>query len=205
MFAKEFESVYLSQTEVAILNEKIQALGFQPDIVVASNEPKKKKLLLEFGSSKTKKSEDTEVEANLIPEAYKEDSSKHEINFSEKKLNAMLANNTDLAKRVAIDLTNDIASAKMIIPMDRDIPIIGGKSLRVNTGLSLSFANDNPVVVLKGVSIMSVPIPNVWLGNLKNVDLVQEFGLAGGFWETFAVGVENIKVHDGMLQIKLKE
>lgn len=205
VFAKEFEPVYLSKTEVAILNEKIQVLGFQPDIVVASNEPKKKKLLPGFGSSKTEKSEETGDEANLIPEAYKEDSSKREINFSEKELNAMLANNTDLAKRVAIDLANDLASAKMIIHMDPDIPFIGGKSLRVNAGLGLSFANDRPVVALKGVSIMGVPIPNVWLGNLKNVDLVQEFGLAEGFWETFAAGVEYINVQDGILQIKLKE
>ena len=110
-----------------------------------------------------------------------------------------------MAKRVAIDLANDLASAKMIIPMDPDFPIIGGKTLRVNTGLGLSFANDRPVVILKGVSIMGVPIPNAWLGNLKNVDLVQEFGLESGFWKTFAAGVEYINVQDGMLQIKLKE
>jgi hypothetical protein len=205
VFTKEFEPVHLSQTEAAVLNEKIQALGFQPDTTVVSNEPKKKKWLWGSGTSKTEKSVASEVEPDLIPEAYKEDSSKREINFSEKELNAMLANNTDMAKRVAIDLANDLASAKMIIPMDPDFPIIGGKTLRVNTGLGLSFANDRPVVILKGVSIMGVPIPNAWLGNLKNVDLVQAFGLAGGFWETFAAGVEYINVQDGMLQIKLKE
>ena len=85
VFAKEFEPVYLLQTEVAVLNEKIQALGFQPDTIVASNEPKKKKWLWGSGASKIEKSEAPDVEPNLIPEAYKEDSSKCEINFSEKK------------------------------------------------------------------------------------------------------------------------
>lgn len=203
VFAKEFKPVHLSQNETVVLNEKLQALGFQPDTTIASNESAGAQ-----GKNKGiqgKNHEEPEPEPDLIPEPYKEDASKREINFSEKELNAMLANNTDMAKRVAIDLANDLASAKMIIPMDPDFPIIGGKTLRVNTGLGLSFANDRPVVILKGVSIMGVPIPNAWLGNLKNVDLVQEFGLESGFWKTFAAGVEYINVQDGMLQIKLKE
>ncbi|MFK7815784.1 MAG: arginine N-succinyltransferase [Gammaproteobacteria bacterium] len=203
VFAKEFKPIHLSQTETVVLNEKLQALGFQPDITDASDESKKKKSLW---GSRDKKEEDTKAhESVLSPEAYSEDASKREINFSEKELNAMLAKNTDMANRVAIDLANDLASAKMLIPMDSDFPFIGGKTLRVNTGLGLSFTNDRPVVILKGVSIMGVPIPNAWLGNLKNVDLVQEFGLESGFWKAFAAGVDYINVKDGMLQIKLKE
>lgn len=205
VFAKEFKPIHLSQTETVVLNEKLQALGFQPDTSVADNEPKKKKSLWGSRDQKEDDIKEQEGESTLTPESYKEDASKREINFSEKELNAMLAKNTDMAKRVAIDLASDLASAKMIIPMDPDFPFIGGKTLRVNTGLGLSFANDRPVVILKGVSIMGVPIPNAWLGNLKNVDLVQEFGLESGFWKTFAAGVEYINVEDGMLQIKLKE
>ena len=205
VFAKEFKPVHLSQSETVVLNEKLQALGFQPDTTVASNEPKKKKGGWNFGKKKDSDEEQIDNDQPLTPEPYSEDASKREINFSEKELNAMLAKNTDMANRVAIDLTSDLASAKMIIPMDPDFPFIGGKTLRVNTGLNLSFANDRPVVILKGVSIMGVPIPNAWLGNLKNVDLVQEFGLESGFWKTFAAGVEYINVQDGKLQIKLKE
>ncbi len=205
VFAKEFKPVLLSQSETVELNEKLQALGFQPDTSNVNNEPKKKKPFWGSGDKKVEEAEEYESESVLTPEAYSEDASKREINFSEKELNAMLAKNTDMAKRVAIDLANDLASAKMIIPMDPDFPFIGGKTLRVNTGLGLSFANDRPVVILKGVSIMGVPIPNAWLGNLKNVDLVQEFGLESGFWKTFSAGVEYINVADGMLQIKLKE
>ena len=59
--------------------------------------------------------------------------------------------------------------------------------------------------MLKGVSVFGVPIPNAWLGNLKNVDLVAEFGGNQGFWKTFADGVETIQVTDGQLLINLKE
>ncbi len=204
IFAKEFTPVSLTHNETVVLNEKLQALGFQPDTTTANTDTKKKS---GWGFGKKKESSEEQAEENqpLTPEPYKEDASKREINFSEKELNAMLAKNTDMASRVAIDLASDLASAKMLIPMDPDFPLIGGKTLRVNTGLGLSFANDRPVVILKGVSIMGVPIPNAWLGNLKNVDLVSEFGLDSGFWKTFAAGVEYINVQDGKLQIKLKE
>jgi hypothetical protein len=58
-----------------------------------------------------------------------------------------------------------------------------GRTLRVNAGVELCFANGRPLVKLKGVSLMGVPIPNAWLGNLKNVDLINEFGANPGFWQ----------------------
>jgi len=39
---------------------------------------------------------------------------------------------------------------------------------------------------------MGVPIPNAWLGGIKNIDLVKEFGADKGFWKTFSDGVENL-------------
>jgi hypothetical protein len=40
---------------------------------------------------------------------------------------------------------------------------------------------------------------------LKNVDLVEQFGAAPGFWNSFAAGVDLIEVADGQLHMKLKE
>ncbi len=143
--------------------------------------------------------------APLEPEAYSEEGASREIRLSEKELNAMLANNTDLATRVAIDLSDDLASAKILIPMDPDFPVLGGKTLRVNAGLNLAYADGRPIIAVRGVSVMGVPMPNAWLGNLKNVNLVKEFGGDPGFWKSFADGVEQIQVEDGRLLIELKE
>ncbi len=52
---------------------------------------------------------------------------------------------------------------------------------------------------------MGVPVPNAWLGGIKNVDLISEFGQDEGFWKAFADGVQNIQVVEGDLVIKLKE
>jgi len=72
-------------------------------------------------------------------------------------------------------------------------------------GVELAYRNGRPVVVLKGISIMGVPLPNAWMGGIKDIDEVREFGKNKGFWKAFADGVDNIRVDDGELRIKLKE
>jgi hypothetical protein len=52
---------------------------------------------------------------------------------------------------------------------------------------------------------MGIPIPNAWLGGMKNIDLVKEFSVDEGFWKAFSDGVKNIRVKDGHLLIQLKE
>jgi len=89
--------------------------------------------------------------------------------------------------------------------MDPDLPVLGGKTLRFNAGVEMAYVSGKPTVILKGVSIFGVPIPSAWLGGLKNVDLVTEFGTSPGFWKSFFEGVEDIRVEDGRIKLKLKE
>ncbi len=139
------------------------------------------------------------------PEPYSEDGLSRQINFNERELNALLASNTDLGSRLALDLADDLLSANILITLPPDFPFMGGKTTRVRTGLELAYRASKPVVVLRGVSIMGVPLPNAWLGGLKNIDLVEQFGTDQGFWKAFADGVESIQVQEGRLQIHLKE
>jgi hypothetical protein len=145
------------------------------------------------------------TERRLEPEPYSETGASREIVFSERELNGLIAREPELARRFAIDLSDGMASGKLLVPLDPEFPLLGGKTLKVTAGLQLAYANGKPVVVLKGVSIWGVPIPNAWLGNLKNVDLVKEFGGQEGFWSVFADGVDEILVEDGQLLLRLKE
>ena len=144
-------------------------------------------------------------EGKLEPEAYSEEGASREIKLSEREINAMIAKNTDLASKVAIDFSNDLISLKMLIPMDPDFPFFGGKTLKVRAGAEIAFRENMPVVILRGISIMGVPMPNAWMGGLKNIDLVKVFGSEPGFWKGFAAGVAAIQVQEGNLQIVLKE
>lgn len=141
----------------------------------------------------------------LEPGPYSEKGLKRAVTFTERELNALLAKNTDLADKLAIDLSDNLISAKLRLPVDEDFPVLGGKVLRLHSGVELSFKNGSPVVILKGVTVMGVPIPNAWLGEIKNVDLVETFGNETGFWKTFSDGIEDIRVEKDSLTIKLKE
>ena len=141
----------------------------------------------------------------LEPEAYSEEGASREIRLTEREINAMIARNTDLADKVAIDLANDLVSLRMLIPVDPDFPFLGGKTLKVRAGAELAFRGSRPVFILRGISVMGVPIPNAWMGGLKNIDLVEVFGSDPGFWKGFADGVAAIQVREGNLEINLRE
>lgn len=192
IYARDFKPVELSAAEQHQLNGKLRALGYDPAPAPAP---------APTGDQPTPETDEKWLRA----ERYSEAGAKREVSFSERELNAMVANNRDLAKKLAVDLGDNLVSARLLVPVDPDFPVLGGKTLRVSAGVEMAFRDAKPVVVLKGVSIMGVPIPNAWLGGLKNIDLISEFGDQDGFWKSFADGVENIRVEEGQLKIKLKE
>lgn len=184
LFPAPFKPVVLSEKEEKHLEQKLQAFeGFSP------------------APAQTRV---TNKVTPLEPEKYTEDDSARKIDFTEREINAMVAKNTDLADKVAIDLAEDMISVKILIPLDPDFPVLGGKTFKAKAGAELAYRGGRPVVKLRGVSLMGVPMPNSWLGGLKNIDLVQEFGADEGFWKAFADGVESIGVKEGLLQVELK-
>ncbi len=193
IYAQDFKPVVLNQAEQQQLNRKLAALGYQPDPMRTS------------AQNKNSKDNDFDASGRLIPQKYSEEGGERNLSFSEKELNSLLASNTEMAKKLAIDLSQDLVSARILVPVDKDFPVLGGKTLRVSTGVEMAYKNGRPRIILKGVTVMGEPIPNTWLGGLKNIDLISEFGDEQGFWKGFSEGVENIRVEDGELKIKLKE
>jgi len=176
LFPHAFTPVTLSHSEQQRLDHKLERLGITPPGQPA-----------------------------LKPEPYQETDASRDISFTEKELNALLANNTDLASKLAIDLSDNLASAKLLIHLDPDMPVLGGKTLKVTAGLELRIKNGQPRAILKGVSVWGVPLPNAWLGNMKNINLIQEFGDRGGFWQTIRDGVEELEIREGKLHVILKK
>jgi hypothetical protein len=183
LFPTEFKPVVLNQAQQQTLDRKIKILG---------------------GNSQSIEKTASEKEA-IEPEAYSEVGASREVEFSERELNALLAKNTELANKLAIDLSDNLVSAKLLVDVDPDFPILGGKTIKVTGGMELRLVDSKPSAVLKGISVWGVPLPNAWIGNIKNVDLMQEFGETGGFWQALNEGVEKIEVRDGRLLVKLKE
>ena len=194
LFPGSFTPVTLSTSEKQVLESKLEELDTIQRVPVLDKEQRQ-----------PNKSSHSGEREDLQPGRYSETSANREIILTERELNALLAQNTDLAAKLAIDLSQDLASAKLLIPLDEEFPLLGGKTLKVTAGLKLAYKNKKPVVVLRGISLWGVPIPNAWLGNMKNVDLVQEFGDQKGFWSAFAEGIDEVEVSDGQLRVRLKE
>jgi hypothetical protein len=200
IFPSEFRPVELSAKEEQVLESKLEQL----DTLQAGRTR---------GSAKAAKrnreavatGNGTDAAQVLEPEPYSEEGADRSISLSERELNALLARNTDLARKLAIDLSDNLMSAKLLVHVDEDFPVLGGQILKVRAGMELAYRNNRPVAILKGVSIMGVPVPSAWLGGMKNIDLVEYYGADSGFWKTFADGVDNIQVRDGYLTMVLRE
>jgi hypothetical protein len=182
-FPAPFTPVELSHREAQQLAAKIESLNHQV-------EPKKR----EYAQDGT-----------LKPIKYSETGASRDISFTERELNAIVAKNTSLAEKLAIDLAENMISVKLLIPLDPDFPMLGGQILKVKAGAQLAYREGRPVIKLKGISLMGVPVPNAWLGGIKNIDLIKEFGSDEGFWKTFSDGIDSVSVVEGFLQIRLKE
>lgn len=194
VFPAEFEPVTLNASETKRLQvklEKISAVTNPSRGAIRGNKPWE--------------TSETQPALPLEPEPYTEEQASREISLTETELNALLAKNTDLARKLAIDLSDNLVSAQLLVHLDEDFPILGGRNLKAKAGLELGYAVGNPIVVLRGISIMGIPLPNAWLGELKNIDLVKEFGAQDGFWKSFAAGIEDIQVKEGSLRIRLRE
>ena len=183
-FPKQFKPVELSKSESQALSEKLDRLD---------------------PTTRSKTAQVRRDDNTLIPEKYIEDDASRHITFSERELNALLAKNTDLAEKLAINLSDNLASARLILPLDPDLPILGGKTLKLSAGLELRYEDAKPIVMLRGISLWGAPLPNSWIGGIKNIDLVKKFGGESGFWKRFSEGIEFIRVEDGKLSLQLKE
>jgi hypothetical protein len=188
LYATMFEPTRLSVAEQQVLDAKMTRLLHTA----------------EAGSSPPQTSLPT-ADTPLEPEPYTESGANRQIQLTEREFNALLARDAEMAKRVAVDLADDLMSVKLVVPVNNEMPLVGGKMLKLNFGLALSYADGKPVVAMRGISIGGIPLPGAWWGDIKNTNLVEEFGGSGGFWDQFAKGVEDLKIQDGQLHVKLKE
>ena len=188
-----FRPVKLTQAERQVLDNKMQRL--EGNALRSDTEPSR------GGNT------DTPARAtdNMDPEPYDESGASRLLKFTERELNGLIAEDPDMARHIAVDLSDDLLSAKVLVDVPPDMPFFGGRTLRLNAGLELGYSNERPIVALRGLSVMGVPIPNAWLGGIKNVDLVDELGTDSGPWKLFADGVAELKVNEGQLTIQLKE
>ena len=190
LYPQPFQPVVLDTRERAALDSKLESLSADaPEPTTAPQAP------------------DAATDVAAPPEAapYSERPEDRVIHFSQRELNAMIARNPDLAERLALHLSDDMISARMLVTLPPDFPVFASQTLRISTGLSMRYENGRPVVIVQGVSLMGVPLPSAWLGGIKGHDLMALHGAEGGFWQAFGEGVRDLTIEDGRLRVELAQ
>ena len=197
LFPERFEPVQLDAAEQQVLDQKLASLGVQTERPRADDR---------FAP----RPEEFDAEGRLSPEPYRDADGPRKVHFDERELNAIIARDPELARRLAIDLSRDLVSVKLLVPLPPDFPVMGGQTLRLNAGaevreVATPGGQTRLAVIVTGVSLWGVPLPNAWIGGLKGVDLVEQFGDDPGFWQALADGVESVQVEEGELVLRLAE
>jgi cytoskeletal protein RodZ len=192
------------------VNQYLYAATFEPTQLTASEQHSLDSKMAQLrqvdkSGSSSSKPKVSFSDGLLEPEPYSEQGASREIQLTEREVNSLIAKDVEMAKHVAVDLADNLVSVKLVVPVTEEMPIVGGKTLKLNFGVELSYANGKPVVAMQGISLGGVPLPSAWWGDIKHINLVEEFGGPGGFWDQFAKGVQDLKIQDGRLRITLKE
>jgi ABC-type antimicrobial peptide transport system permease subunit len=139
------------------------------------------------------------------PEKYSESDDSRKISFTEKEVNIIIANEFQSEHPVVLDFDNNLVSLKTLITVENDFPILGGKDVPLTAGIEIKTINNEISIVLKGVSLWGVPLPNSLLGDMKNLDLIAEYapepGIAHMLKETF----KEIVVSKDVIELILHE
>ncbi len=125
-----------------------------------------------------------------------------EIILTERELNGLLNENTNLGKSVSLELARNAIHARVETDLDPDLPVIGGKRLKARARFRISEEPGKTTFILDDVTVWGISLPNDWLGGLKGHDLLGESlgGKRGGI-----AGVEEFRVEPGRLIIRLSE
>lgn len=193
LYPSPLEPVVLSVPEQQVVQEKLRRLR-EPGAALPRT-----------GDERRAPADRRAPDGPLTPEIYREDPAARVLYFTQRELNGLIAENPDLAERVALHLSEDLVSATVLVTLPPDFPVMPGRTVRVNAGLGLQHEQGRLAVVLRGVSVMGVPLPDAWLGGLKGRDLVALYGEEPGFWRAFAEGVADLRVEEGRLRVELAE
>lgn len=140
------------------------------------------------------------------PAAVDPEVAKRTMQISEKEINAFLSEQ-GLGGQVKVNLTDGGASATVLIPVDKDAPLIGGTTLRLRLAFGARMdARKQFALSLNEVSVGGVPLPNAWLGNLKGLNLLEDSPLQSDpAVKGFLAGIRDFKIESGAMKIVLNE
>lgn len=98
-----------------------------------------------------------------------------ELRLTEREINGLLNQNTELGDKVRLELDTDAINAYLAVPIPKDFPIAGGKMFRARGRFRLVLSKDQaPVAMLEDVTVFGISLPKEWLGGVKGKNLLAD-------------------------------
>jgi hypothetical protein len=128
-----------------------------------------------------------------------------ELRITERELNGLLNENTELGQTVRIELGRDAINAYVVVPIPEDFPVGGGKMFRARGRFRVSYsAAEAPYAILEDVTVFGLSLPKAWLGGLKGENLLAN-ALGEEQGERALRGVKSLKVVPGAIVLEVEE
>lgn len=101
-----------------------------------------------------------------------------EFRLTERELNGLLNENTDLGQTVRLEFDTDAINAYLAVPIPQDFPVGGGRIFRARGRFRMSVNEGQaPVAMLEDLTVFGVSLPKEWLGGIKGKNfLADAFG-----------------------------
>lgn len=128
------------------------------------------------------------------------------ITLNEREINAYL-HQQGYGERLKLNLGSDKVSATMITPVDPSVPVIGGRTLRLNVVFNAIQSPEKKISFsLADVNLGGISLPNAWLGGIKGVDLFKDVESSeSSLMKTISAGIKEFKMQPGEIKIFLNE
>ena len=122
--------------------------------------------------------------------------------LTEREINGLINDYTNLGDELKIELARGALHAHVNTTLAQDFPILGGETVKARARFLVESHEINPTFVLDDLTVYGVSVPNSWLGELKGENLLAS--LTGGVENNaFSRGIEDIKIENGLIEIKL--
>lgn len=216
--ARTFDKTQLSQPEEEVLQTKLEVVSGEPVVVgpemVESTTIKiepEKPVVAPADPVMIKIAEDGTYERTDGKKVEIYDPENRTVVFTEREINGFLGTNfEDQSKILYVDLEKDQIIARWVVPIPEDAVLFPGKTVRANIKISalIDPQTGRLSMMVRDVTVGGVPMPNAWLGDIKNVNIFENAGLGTdqeGLLKRFADGIEDFEVRNGEIRFKLAE
>tara|TARA_R110002096_G_scaffold403766_3_gene601327 strand:+ start:27352 stop:28137 length:786 start_codon:yes stop_codon:yes gene_type:complete len=131
------------------------------------------------------------------------------LRLTEREINGMLNHNSNLGERVKVLFKPGYIDIQYVQPVDEQVALIGGKSLRLSLDLALQKSPGGSMdLTIRDVNIAGVPMPTAWLelaGIPKGENLLAGLESEYEFFRQIVAGIEVLDISSGELRVRLAE